>query len=771
MPSESVSAHNVTLTNCDREAIHIPGAIQPHGLLLGMDGDWVIRYVSANCETQTGWIATELLGQPIACVFTPEIVTTLERTLEGDFDHLNPLSLQLRLKDGTDRPVDGIVHQSSQGVMLLELEPRSSGAHRDLEQFYRLTRTTLVRLQRAGDLEQLQAVLVQEVRKLTGFDRVMLYRFDIDDSGVVIAEAKDDSLGESFLGLHYPATDIPRPARHLYRLNWLRLIPQVAYDPVAILGGDGASLSPDELDLSFSVLRSVSPIHRQYLTNMGVSASMSISLIHQGQLWGLIACHHYRQSRFVPYDLRVACEFLGQVVSVELITQYQQRNLQDKLQVTSQQNQIMQALSRSLDLFATLEQHQTQLMGMLRSGGLVLRQGDQYLCLGHTPDRPSLEELFTWLGGQFQHHLFVTPCLRALYPAAQAWVDCASGILCVCISEVQNVYILWLRPEQVQWVNWAGDPYKQARQEEDGSLTLTPRQSFACWREQVKDQSLPWEDWEIATALELRTAIVGLALQRADELTLINRDLERANQELDAFTYIASHDLKEPLRGIQNYATFLLEDYQDTLDPEGTERLETMVRLTQRMDDLINTLLHFSRLGRQEMRRISVNLNQGIAEAIELLQISQNNPNVQIQIPRPLPTVLGDPILLQEVVINLLGNALKYNNKEQILIEIGCQEMSWLEENAAGERQATFYIRDNGIGISEKHQEIIFRIFKRLHAPQRYGGGTGAGLTIVRKILDRHGGRIWVRSVPQEGSTFFFTLPLDPDRPHPEQTT
>jgi PAS domain S-box-containing protein len=234
----------------------------------------------------------------------------------------------------------------------------------------------------------------------------------------------------------------------------------------------------------------------------------------------------------------------------------------------------------------------------------------------------------------------------------------------------------------------------------------------------------------------------------AHSLRESNVELSRSNQELDDFAYIASHDLKEPLRGIHNYATFLIEDYGERLDNEGHAKLETLKRLSQRMEALINALLEFSRVGRLDLAMKPVDLNQVMRDVKDSLRVSLEETRTEVRIPRALPVVEGDRVRVGEVFYNLVTNAMKYNDKPERWIEVGWKEGA----------PPVFYVRDNGIGIREKHQESIFRIFKRLHAREAFGGGTGAGLTIVKKIVQRHGGRIWLESAFGEGTTFYFTL-------------
>jgi light-regulated signal transduction histidine kinase (bacteriophytochrome) len=250
---------------------------------------------------------------------------------------------------------------------------------------------------------------------------------------------------------------------------------------------------------------------------------------------------------------------------------------------------------------------------------------------------------------------------------------------------------------------------------------------------------------------------------RTRELRVANDELQQSNRELDDFAYIASHDLKEPLRGIHNYSMFLLEDYADKLDAEGRSKLETLMRLTRRMEVLIDSLLQYSRLGQVDLNMDEVDLNEVVAEVLENLDVNLKAGQVEVITPRPLPRVLGDRVQLGEIFHNLIVNGVKYNESQRKRIEIGYRDS----------QPPVFYVRDNGIGIPDKHFDVIFRIFKRLHARDKYGGGTGAGLTIVKKIVERHNGSIWVESTPGEGTTFYFTLakgdsfaaqPTDPAR-------
>ncbi|MEQ8536377.1 MAG: ATP-binding protein [Coleofasciculus sp. D1-CHI-01] len=747
----TVTAKNVTLNNCDKEQIHIPSSIQPHGVLLVLKEPHLdILQVSQNTEQLLGVSPEHLVEQPLSNILGLEQTNSITDCLTGDFEQVNPLPITLT-QDNQPQQFNGIVHRSPDGVIILELEPIIGAQQANFFQFYQLTKGTLTKLQQAFNLEALCQIMVNEIQALTGFDRVMIYRFDPDNSGHVIAETKREDL-EPFLGLHYPATDIPQPARRLYQLNLLRLIPDSHYPPVEL------PLNPETqkpFDLSYSVLRSVSPIHVEYLHNMGVQASMSISLLQNKRLWGLIACHH-DQPNYVPYEIRTACEFFGQVMSLELAAKEKNQDLDYKRQIKVLQPKLMASLSQSDDWVEGLVKNSDTLLQLVGAEGVILSAEGELTQIGKTPSKAESSLLIQWLKQTiYDQNIFHTDALSQEYTPATDFAEVASGLLALEISKIRDNYILWFRPEVVQTVPWAGNPQKDAKVEADGSLTLSPRQSFDLWQETVKSRSLPWKECEIEEALELKNTIINIVLRKVDELAQLNLELQRSNNELDAFAYIASHDLKEPLRGIHNYSNFLLEDYAEILDTAGVNKLETLVQLTQRMEELISVLLSYSRLGRAELVMKPTNLGELIEEIQDVLMINQVGSDIEIRIPRPLPVVNCDPILVKQVFSNLINNAVKYNNNYPKWIELG-----WLEEESRDSSPGSliFYVKDNGIGIREKHLDTIFRIFKRLHGQTKYGGGTGAGLTIVKKIVERHGGKIWVESTYGEGTTFYFTL-------------
>ena len=309
-----INLKDIDLTNCDREPIHIPNLIQPYGVLLAVSADeYRILQVSLNTAKILGIEPDELLGKLLEELLGETQLNSIKGCLVEDFDNVNPLSLKLE-NNGQNLFFNGIVHRSGE-LVILELEPTQHNEAVDFFNFYKLVKNPVSKLQKTNTLDELCNAVASEIKKITQFNRVMVYRFDAEGAGTVIAEAANEEL-EPFLGLHYPKTDIPKQAKYLYTLNYLRLIPDISYEPVG-LTPQLNPLTNKPLDMSMSVFRSVSPLHIEYLTNMGVTASMSISLLKNKQLWGLIACHHH-SPKLVSYEIRTICEFIGQVASFEL---------------------------------------------------------------------------------------------------------------------------------------------------------------------------------------------------------------------------------------------------------------------------------------------------------------------------------------------------------------------------------------------------------------------------------------------------------------------
>ncbi|MGY1592314.1 SpoIIE family protein phosphatase [Geodermatophilus sp. SYSU D00708] len=509
-PSSRVGAE--ALARCADEPIAVPGAVQPHGALLAVtEPDLAVVVASANAAAVLGSAPASLPE-----LLAPADLARLRDGLAGDLAQLNPLRVTVA---GTE--VDLVVHRA-EGLLVTEWEPLT-GAEQAGAEWHRRLPTVLQRLSAATSLEELTATLARDVRELTGFDRVMVYRFDPEWNGEVVAEDRRADL-EPFLGLRYPASDIPAQARALYTTNWLRLIPDATYRPAPLRPAVNP-LTGRPLDLSGAVLRSVSPVHLEYLANMGVVASMSVSLIDRGRLWGLISCHHYAGPHRPSYADRVAAEFLGRTASLLLHTTVGAAEQRDVVGVAQRQARLVAALGRSPRTpAAALTQGDPTALDLLPAAGAAVRLGGRLHLLGSTPPADRVPGL---VAGLLATGRPASDALGRVVPDAADVADTASGLLAVEVGSGSGDFLAWFRPETVREVTWGGNPHTPKTVETDAGPRLSPRRSFAAWRETVRGTATPWREHEVAAAQALAAHLAESALQQAGEDNRLAAVLQR----------------------------------------------------------------------------------------------------------------------------------------------------------------------------------------------------------------------------------------------------
>jgi light-regulated signal transduction histidine kinase (bacteriophytochrome) len=522
----STAAHpafgQADLTNCERELIHLAGSIQPHGLLLALrqPAGRVVQ-ASANVAVWLGRPAAELLGMRLADL--PGDLDACVHEAMRSAEPGAPQPLRCRLGAGVaPARFEGAVHAVEPGLWVIELEPVQPPADavapvalpRQLVE--RQLALAVQRCSEAASLPALADAVVKSVRELVGYDRVMVYRFDPDGHGQIVAEARDARL-EPLLGHRYPASDIPQRARELYLRNRVRVLVDVDYQPAPLeprllAGPDGGDAH--ELDMSMCYLRSMSPLHLQYLRNMGVTATLVVSLVREGQLWGLIACHHYRP-RNLRYALRAACELLGEVVATRIAAIENYALAQVAIQVRRLQQRLVEATSTEGDWRLALLRNPGTLLRPLDATGAALFHNGEVLTCGETPSTPELRALLQWVAAQppaAAHGVaFATASIGRAEPTLASLTPTACGVLAVRLSLEPPEYLMWLRKEQLQTVTWAGDPSKPVISNDP--LTLSPRRSFAAWSEIVRGTALPWTAGELAMAGALGDALIDIIVQ------------------------------------------------------------------------------------------------------------------------------------------------------------------------------------------------------------------------------------------------------------------
>ncbi|HEU5038359.1 MAG TPA: SpoIIE family protein phosphatase [Nocardioides sp.] len=513
-PRHTPSYGEVDLTTCDREPIHVPGAIQPHGVLVAVDAGHRVRMVSANSGGLLGVEPDAALGRALADVAG----STVARAVADREDAGLPKApLVVRLDDGTE--VDVNVHRSGDRLVV-EIETLGG---RDREALsYHTARGAMARMAGAGSVEDLAGHLAREVREITGFDRVMVYRFDADWNGEVVAEERRADLNP-FLGLHYPASDIPAQARRLYTVNWTRLIADIGYQPVP-LHPVFEPETGEPLDLSFSTLRSVSPIHVEYLSNMGVTASMSVSIVVEDRLWGLVACHHYSGPHRPSHDARAAAEFLGQVASQVVVDRERADAREAALETQATMAGVTARVSASpLPPLETLI-HDPGLLTLMDAEGAALCYDGVLTTRGTVPDDLTLRQVAAALESPLSYAT-QTDSVATLVPELADPV--VAGAL--RIGSASDRWLMWLRPEQERVVDWGGDPTNKLLAAAEGpEVRLSPRKSFEKWQQVVRGRSLPWTSWQVDAADVLGKHLQGLLLMRSREQIAMAESLQRS---------------------------------------------------------------------------------------------------------------------------------------------------------------------------------------------------------------------------------------------------
>ncbi|MCB0632353.1 MAG: GAF domain-containing protein [Lewinella sp.] len=732
------------LNNCDQEPIHIIRIVQGHACLLGVDLDTLlIGHASENTAEILGVGHQQLLSGKIDDYLPGEVMSQLLAGKdEVEFSDINPVSIQYFGGQRLDQSYNMVAHLQGR-IIILEFEAQESKL--SSSQFLQKSDRAIQSIQSSNSLQALFNQTVHEIRQLTGYDRVMLYQFDKDHNGTVIAEAREASL-EPFLNLRYPATDIPRQARALFVRNQVRIIVDTSARPAMIRKGKEVR-DQEPLDLSDSVARGVSPIHIEYLQNMGVRASMSVSIIVDEQLWGLIACHHY-QPKLVDYRLRNMIKFLGRIISGHLALQEAHDFREQILQTNIVRSQLFEQMSRDWDIFEGLLKQQLTLLDLNQSSGAAIFLDGKLHTIGECPSSKDIIELIDWLSKEVEEPIFHTNQLSVHWPPAHNIKRKASGLLALQIAHTPPEYILWFRPEVIQTVNWAGNPKKSVTQE-DGQIRLSPRKSFEKWKQLVKDTAKPWSKHHITSAIALRNDIKEIIIQKYQEIRQLNHELTEAYSDLESFSYSVSHDLRAPLRTIEGFSEILREDYYDKLDDYGRYVLDTISSSVGKMNSFINDLLALSKISRTDLLLNKIDLRKELQFLWDSLDKGQRT-SLRFDVQDDLPVIYAEVTALRQLLQNLLSNAVKYTrHTAEPVIEVGGYTQSG---------KSVIYVRDNGVGFDQKYEDKIFEVFSRLVSDMEYEG-TGVGLAIVKKVMEKHQGRVWVESKEGKGSTFYCEFP------------
>lgn len=497
-----------TTTPCDRELIHIPGSIQPHGVMIvARAQDWNIIGVAGNVRR---FLDVDAGGLSLADILGGDCFARIGAVADGGVSNLG------RMK-GKHGPLEAVALLSGDYIVV-ELEAAEELSLPDVSYLAALD-DAVAAFDRTSSLSDLYDVAARTFRRMTGHSRVMIYQFLEDGAGVVVGESRDEGI-PSFLNHHFPASDIPSQARALYVRNKVRVIPDVDYQPEPI-----RSLAEDDLtgiDLSDSLLRSVSPIHIKYLKNMGVAASASVSIVRDGTLWGLVACHHHHPHA-VSLHTRTACQALGAALSRQIRAKEEAELLRERLRLRTHEESVLLAVGDDGGLAGFFGRSGEELAKLLQADGFAAVQGQDLFVQGACPDPDDIRGIATFFRSSAAMQPVVTESLCRLMPGAEAFASTASGLLTVTMPTEIPTILMWFRAEYVQVLEWAGNPHKNTSADPDA--VLTPRSSFEAWRETVRNKARPWNHAEVEAA----SRVSRLMLERRN-----NQRIRDLNLELNA---------------------------------------------------------------------------------------------------------------------------------------------------------------------------------------------------------------------------------------------
>ncbi len=774
------------LNVCASEPIHLIGQIQSHGQLIAVSPLPPHRIVQA---TEGLWLqgqtAQSLIGQTLEDQCSADCLLKISQLIALANRQGTAGGRLSQHEHGT--PCDLLVHlYFSNQLVVLEVEA-DLGAN-DEHRFADLLLETQQEMLSSDAFSDTTVYLDQIallVRKLTGFDSVMVYRFDADWHGEIIAQQKAD-FAPSYLGMHFPASDIPVQARRLYTTNLVRLIADVDAPPLTIWPTNSPS-NAQPLDLSLSALRSMSPIHIEYLRNIGVKASMTISLLKNGQLWGLIACHHLTPKR-VSISMREAAIFLSRLISTRFtaLEAFAQRNIADK---AFEINTKLLSLLPTVSIDTILDSLMPDLQAMMNATGIVILVDGGRYCHGELPAAEELDAILACLHQRGGSEVFSTNYFSRDLASEVPVSPLVAGVLATPnVTEYEN-RIVWFRKEKPRTIQWAGRYDEGFVQNAAGEYRLTPRKSFALWSEAWLGRSEPWNALEINIASMLALSLpeslsqtrrleASLARQRQSEeelrqhrdqleetvrirtnqLSIAKDAAESANRAKSSFLANMSHELRTPMNGIMGMINLAMRSVND---PKVLDRLKKAETSTVNLLAIIDDILDISKIeaNRMKLEVVDFCLDQIISNVHNLITSKAMEKQLVMTYHRQAGLegryFRGDPVRLEQVLLNLLGNAVKFTASGEVVCSI--QQVAIDQDSIV----LRFDIKDTGIGVSPENFGRIFSAFEQEDASTtRRHGGTGLGLAISKRLVEMMQGKIGVNSVLGQGSTFWFTVRL-----------
>ncbi|MEC9162605.1 MAG: ATP-binding protein [Pseudomonadota bacterium] len=743
---------NINFERCEDEPIHIPESIQSYGFLIAFNyKDLKISIVSDNCES----VFTEpLIGKHFLEILSSD---TNERAfLEETFDRVTktkirlPIKLHLKasmLKEGAAIDYLAVVYDSGHNYVV-ELEPATE--FRDTysaEQFIKLYAMSIApRFKEMTSLREMAQEMVSTIRYLTNMDRVVLYKFNDDYSGKVIAEAKADDM-DSYQDLYFPASDIPAQARALYKTNWVRLTPDTELPPARLVPSTEAS-GREPLDLTRSLLRTFSPIHLQYIRNQGLRASFSISLVTDGELYGLISCHH-REACYIPQDVRLQCENLSQLFSWHLLAKEEEIAKRKKHVTDKAVDAMLDRIGPANPISRVVKSGERAFLDALNSSGFVYYSQYETITLGSTLPIELIKEIFSKASSQGGFP-YTNDALYDDYPEARQYG--IAGIMIIPLFEKKQYFTAWFRKETHRVQKWIGAEDEKS-EDAPKAQRLKPRASFTIHTRTIKGRSTSFDRADVDTANRLNRMFLVYALDVQERMHISIQELEKQDNYRNEFLATLAHELRNPLGPIMSGASIL-----ETVDDDKTRKRVTAIinRQAEYMSKLINDLMDVSRItrGKVKLEFEKLSIQDVLSDSLEIVdqQVKAKKHNITVNYLEKDVTVYGDKARLSQIFSNIIHNAAKYTSDQgRITVDIR-------EEGV----MVVVAVKDNGMGIPEDRLKDVFNMFTQIEAHSTHTkGGLGIGLTLVSKLVMLHHGDVSVMSEGLgRGSTFEVRLPI-----------
>ncbi|PHN05137.1 ATP-binding protein [Flavilitoribacter nigricans] len=740
--------------HCEDEPIHTPESVQSYGYFFAMnEQEQNIAIISENVlsllpieEELIGWNFFDLLDE--GEVDREFILETFDRAKEKE----TRLPIRIKFKEEYVIPDMGsdflaVIYYSS-GHIVIELEPATKFREvYSAEHYVKMYATrTAPRFQQFESLADMAERMVETIRYITGMERVVLYRFNDDASGVVIAEAKVDEI-ESYLGVNYPASDIPAQARELYKKNWIRLTPDVNLKPARLLPAVEESGRP-KLDLTHSLLRTMSPIHRQYIRNQGLCASFSMSLVTHDNLWGLISCH-CRKPTYIPQDVRLQCENLSQLFSWHLYAKEEELHLNQRNRTEDAIRTMLDKVSANNPIVDIFSEHEEDILKIMDSEGFVFFSEGKTVSIGTVPEISVVQEFYDALDTE-KNRYYVTDQLVDKV-SEESLLNGIVGILLIPLLGQRNYFTAWFRKEHKREQKWVGLPNERS----DASTKrekLTPRASFDIHVKKITGQSKKFTEIDIDMAIRFNRVFLAYVLEVQEKMRQDLLALEEQDRHRNEFLATLAHELRNPLTPIKTGIDIL--ERNDDENIRNTVN-STIRRQVKNLTKLIDDLMDISRVnkGKIKLDLQPVMIQETIGSALEISEnaLTSKQHESVIHMPEEPLWVRGDPTRLSQVFSNLLNNAAKYTeNGGEISI-------------AVEKRKSDISVKiiDNGLGIPPHKLQRIFNMFTQVeeHGPHS-NGGLGIGLALVKKLVELHDGSVVARSGGlDKGSEFEVILP------------